>query len=282
MSKRSPLQRWRDYELERLAAFERSADRRRLRRIGLALFGRTRTFPWQEWFVFQKPVDRTVQLRFIHECRPVAAAWGLEESVVVSSSIVRGGYPAERFPWPVPILRGQPSARLVVPGDATPLCVAWLQYAVDTLPRARSIGLRAAQTIEGGEVTLISIPWPVQPDEPLMPDLRPQRERAFRLRVETPPLFPPEAASEFARIAQHACRDVLRLLGYPAPERLRRSNVSAATGGKLHLDRARLRSRESGDIAEDVYGEGAALDPQLRRRVVKQRSALRRRERGQR
>jgi hypothetical protein len=282
MPKRDPLQRWRDYELERLAAFERSPDMRCLRKVGLALFGRTRTFSWQEWFVLHKPVGQTERLEFVERCRPAAAVWGLELGVVVASCVVMGGYPADQLPWPVPILTGQPSARLIVPGDAISLFVDWLRYAVDSTARARSIGLGVAQTMDGRDVTLITIPRPDRPDVLLPPEARPQKERAFRLQVETPPMFPPEAASEFVRIAQRACRDVLRLLGYPVRDRLRRSNVPTELVGKLRLDTARLQPRESGDITEDIYGEGAAQDKTTRRRVTKQRHAIKRRQREQR
>ena len=46
---------------------------------------------------------------------------------------------------------------------------------------------------------------------------------------------------------------------------------------RLRVDKEKLNRRETGDIAEDIYGEGAGFDKGLRRTVKDQRYKVRRR-----
>ena len=95
-----------------------------------------------------------------------------------------------------------------------------------------------------------------------------------------PPTYPPEAAVEFQRRALGDVKELLRNLGYRIPRRMRQSTASQHPS-KLRLDKPKLAPREIGEIAEDVFGEGAALDRGLRRHISNARYRLRKQQRPQ-
>ena len=107
----------------------------------------------------------------------------------------------------------------------------------------------------------------------LTADRRPKSDKAYSLRVEFPPDFPPEGGAEVTRAALQCSRDLLRRLGYRVPHRLRGSKLPSQAR-TLRPNKPRLSQRESGDIAEDLYGEGSAQDPRKISRALKQRSRL--------
>ena len=228
---------------------------------------------WGWWALHDQPPD-AYRTRFVPHIAAVAARYGLAPETARLLCLVKGYRPEKdvfRIEAPAP------SVRILLGDEIDPVFRAWV------LHEAWRLGLRVLQEIPGvGDVAVIAIPFPPRPHEPLTDAHRPPRPQAFRLRVDTPPFYPPEAAAEWHREGQRSSHELLRRLGYPVPERLRPS-PAAGQAAKLRLDKDRLGRHEAGDIAEDLYGEGPDGEgwtddaQRRRRRVSSQRYRLRQR-----
>ena len=271
MPKRSPSKRWRDDVDARYQRFSASAEPTALRKEGLRALGRRKRLTAEEWWEAAKGPMRSPAYRaFAHHCEEVGARYGLAQWTVEMACLLEGYSPGQQrhvmeAVWP---------SLLLVTEDADPVFHRWLLY------EASRLGLDVAVRENGRDVKLIEIPFPQRPEIELTEDHRPPAETAFVIQIEMPPTYPPEAAAELQRRAQGAARRLLRQLGYPTPRRMRKS-AAAPPASKLRLDKPRLAPRESGEIAEDVCGEGAALDPRLCRRIRDARYRLRKQQRTQ-
>ena len=276
--KRTPEQRWADHVREQVALFRASPEFHGLRREGLRALGRRRLFTeeeWGWWVLHDQPSD-DYRMNFVPRTIAVAAEYGLAPETVRLLCLVRDYRPdTGAFSIEAPA----PKRCLLVGDEVDPVFRAWV------LHEAWRLGIRVLQKTPGGiDMALIAVPFPPRPHVPLTATHRPPRPNAFRLRVETPPFYPPEAAAEFHRQSQQLSHELLRRLGYPVPERLRRS-PGVGQSAKLRLEDARLTRGEVGDIADDLYGEDAygedgAIQAHLRRRVSSQRYRLRQRLSG--
>lgn len=261
MPKRSPDERWQQYVLELYEAFRAAKEFKELRRKGLQALGLKRLLTAAEWPEASRRFAQSEEyLAFVANCREVGARFGLNDGTVRLACLVRGYRPENAG---LVIEAQWPEAR-VVTEVADPVFLAWLCCA------ASQLGLRVVQRQGPTESTLL-VPWAraAEPEEPLTDAHRPPVHKAFRLRVETPSHYPPEAAADLHRRAQQAAREVLRRLGYRMPERLRPSELTSKAK-ELRVGKRKLERRETGDIAEDLDGEGASLDPR-RRKLVKSR-----------
>ena len=271
MPKRSPSKRWRDDVDARYQRFSASAEPTALRREGLRALGGRNLLTAEEWWdAAEGPMRSPAYRAFAHHCEEVGARYGLAQWTVEMACLLEGYSPGQQrhvmeAVWP---------SLLLVTEDADPVFHRWLLY------EASRLGLDVAVRENGRDVKLIEIPFPQRPEIELTEDHRPPAETAFVIQIEMPPTYPPEAAAELQRRAQGAARRLLRQLGYPTPRRMRKS-AAAPPASKLRLDKPRLAPRESGEIAEDVFGEGAALDPRLCRRIRDARYRLRKQQRTQ-
>ena len=276
MPKRTPEQRWTGYVREQVAVFRACPEFRQLRREGLRALGRRRLFTEEEWgwWVLNDQAPDDYRTNFVPRSAEVAARYGLAPETARLLCLVRGYRPENNV---FRIEAPAPSVRILLGDEVDPVFGAWV------LHEAWRLGIRVLQKTPGGaDMALITIPVPPRPQEPLTDARRPPRPAAFRLRVETPPFYPPEAAAELHRRAQQLSHELLRRLGHPVPERLRPS-PGARQAAKLRLNKDRLGRLEAGDIAEDLCGEGPDGEgwkddaQRLRRRVSSQRYRLRRR-----
>ncbi|MGA2873680.1 MAG: hypothetical protein ABSF27_08925 [Candidatus Dormibacteria bacterium] len=269
MPKRPPEQRWVDHVHEQVALFRASPEFRQLRRAGLRALDRHRLFTEEEWgwWALRGQSPAAYQTTFVPRTVAVAARYGLAEGTVRLMCLGRNYRPEE---GPFRMEAPAPTVRIILRAGVDPLFRAWV------LHYAWQLGVRVWQQVPGvGEAPLIAVPFPAEPGAPLTVAQCPPQDVAFFVRVETPPLFPPEAAAELHRQAQQTSHALLRRLGYATPKRIRASSIPHQVS-KLRLGRPRLAPDEIGDITEDLYGEGAALDPQLRQRTKVRRHRARR------
>ncbi len=75
---------------------------------------------------------------------------------------------------------------------------------------------------------------------------------AFRIRVELPPGYPPEAARDLITEACVLERELRKKLGYRVRERLRASSL-VTMADKLKVEKRHITSREMYPIIDDVY-----------------------------
>lgn len=271
MPKRRPEKRWNEHVSERYQAFLASKEFLALRRKGLEALSRRKLLTPEEWSkltweTLESPTFGT----FRKECRTTGERFGLNQWTVEMACLLKGYRPQE----PGLVVEAKwPDVRIVTKAEDD-LFLRWIMY------EAWNLGLHVIRRVGSTEVVLIEAPFPSRPEEPLTEARRPAPESAFYVRVETPPLYPPEAAAELHRSAGQAGRELLRRLGYTAPKRLRSSKLLGRTE-ELRIRKNQLGRRESGDIAEDIYGEGAATDQALRKRVKDSRYKLKRRLKGQ-
>jgi hypothetical protein len=278
VGKRHPQERWRDRVLEGYASFKSSTDFEKLRQEGLRVLQRKRLLSEEELSGWVLEGERSAGYQmFVEHSRAVGARYGLAEWTVRRACLIRG-YRPESDPF---VLESRwPQVRIVIDADSDPLFRGWLIF------EAWRLGLYVRMKHGSSESVVISVPFPAKPTDLLRPSQRPPVEAAFVVRVETPPMYPTEAAKAIQGEAQRAARELLSRLGYSVPKRLRKSATMMQVG-KLRLGKPRLARRESGDIAEDIYGAEAyrqdrtgsldSVDPKARRRVVGARSRLRRR-----
>ena len=202
------------------------------------------------------------------ECAEIGAKYGLASWTVGMACLLRnfrtGGQPQ--------VLENQWPHVEIVTSSEDPVFLNLL------VAEGGPLGLRVTQRVGHTEMAMLRVPFPSEPDAPLTEKHRPPLENAFTVRVETPPLYPPEAAAGLHRVAQRTARDILGRLGCPVRQRLRASR-SRMYRSKLRLDKDRLDRRETGDIAEDIFGPGAASDPKLRKWVRDSRHRVRSQER---
>lgn len=258
MPKQAPYGRWKQYLLGRYAEFKSSRDFKRLRRRGLRVLGRTRLLPPPSFAdkSASELLGSEAGRAFLEECRVIGERYGLAQWVVKQSCLhSRYRLPSDVFP----IGEQWESVRIVTRVGDEPY-LSWL------LHEAWQLGLHVMLQSGSSGTVLFAVPFPEKPGEPLSRSSRPPRDGAFTVRVETPPMYPPEAAAELHRSVQQAARQLLRRLGYKAPDRLRTPSW-IAQASKLRLGKDRLGRRETGEIAEGMYGKEAGGDPKKRKRV---------------
>ena len=269
MPKRGPEERWRDHVLEGYQAFRASKEFEELRRKGLRALGRTKLFTFEEWYgSFGSRVQNEQYMAFVRECRVVGERFNLQEWNVAMACLVRGYQPDQGG---LAFEANYPQVRVVI--DTTDeLFLRWLLY------EATQLGLVVVVGTGTSEVSVVLVPVYARPEEPLTAAHRPALDCAFSVRVETPPLYPPEAAAELHRRAQQAARELLRRLGYRVPDRLRKSQLPSLME-ELRIGK-KLSSAETAEIVDDIYGDKAGDDADLRRRVKDRRHKLKRRLEG--
>ena len=108
-----------------------------------------------------------------------------------------------------------------------------------------------------------------------MPSSMPPQASAFRMRVETPVGYPPEAAKKLHKSAIQIERDILTALGYSIPKRLRTSQL-VVMADKLRVANT-LASGEAYDIVDDIYGRDLTDDRKRRKLVASRRHKIRKR-----
>jgi hypothetical protein len=189
-------------------AFMASPELETSRADGLRALQRTDLFDLEEWNEFIRRPRTPEYEAFCGRCREVAARFDLMEYVVRRACLLLE-YSPESEPFPIEAAR--PHAQIVAAAGINPVFLSWLLFA------AAHVGLPVVYRDENGaEATVVSLPMPIGPSEPLLPELRPSVDEAFALRLDVPADYPQMAASAFAQETQDKVHRLLEFLGYPA------------------------------------------------------------------
>lgn len=258
MSKKTPAERYQSQIDERIALFRASPSFRAFRGRFLRLLGRRRLLTAEEWTT---ELERLPRGMFAEEAKVLGDEFGLNPWTVQHVALLKG-YRSALDPYaPQP----RTEQRFILVDRRTTEA-----FRSRVATEARMFGYYVIETGPGGESLRLADQGDFR--EELLDSDRPPRDDAITIRVETPVMFPPELAAAVHRQAQQDGRELLRRLGYRIPERLR-SAPSVLDASKLRLG-DELQRREVGDIAEDMFGEGAATDPKLRSVVTSRRSRV--------
>ncbi|MFC1930172.1 hypothetical protein ACFLW6_04895, partial [Chloroflexota bacterium] len=130
------------------------------------------------------------------------------------------------------------------------------------------------------ETVLLWLAQTEPPSDDLLPSSLPPRDSAFRMRVEAPPLFPPEARAQLEKQAVELERELLRDLGYTNVPRRLRSSPLVKKAGVLKTSTDRLPPRGLYAVATAIYGDENTTveeDEQLVKTLKTQRHRVRKR-----
>ncbi|MCH7762042.1 hypothetical protein IIA15_11700 [candidate division TA06 bacterium] len=285
MPKSTPQGRWDADIRERYQAFAHSPELRRLKKQGLAIFGRRRMFTSEEWWEESRgPTWTTKEFQdFDRECQRVGDRFGLNRTAITMSCLIKG-YDHQRSPYPLAIgakIRvvtesndGEFIHWLVCLAKFVYLSVQWSTSKLN-FPQPQVVQKNGSQT-----TPVLFIPFVTRPDKDLFPDRLPPRASAFLMQAEFPPNYPPDAAAELGRRAMRFERELARRLGYQVPKRMRTSPL-AAKASSLGLKQQRLPRRGIYDLMDKTYGElETSQEKTARNRIKSQRNRVRRRFQG--
>jgi len=265
MAKSSPEERWYAEVLRRVKAFELSEELEPLRQRGLAVLGRKKPYAdggewWQD--ARRRGPAMPGYMEWHQECEALALRFGLAPWVAVLVCLLKGYKPEDDIGMMVMEARW-PSIRIVT--EATdPLFVTRLMH------EAKQLGLYVVQKQGPSEATLIPVDTePVESESSPLAS-RPPVDAAFYVRVETPPGYPPEAASRLHKQATWASRELQKRLGYPTKQRLRASPLTSKTD-ELRMGKRPLTLGESYDIIDETYEDDDMGKDQERREQIKSR-----------
>ena len=130
------------------------------------------------------------------------------------------------------------------------------------------------------QMEVLWIPFPQKPAKPLTATDRPPLATAYRIEVNYPPNYPPEACSQLANEVARFERELARRLGYKVPQRMRGSKLSGM-GKTLRVYEETLNSGDIYGIMDELQGEGDLADDQrVRSRTKTQRHRARNRRSG--
>ncbi|MDP2949455.1 MAG: hypothetical protein Q8P22_07945 [Chloroflexota bacterium] len=267
MGKLSPGERWRRHVMERFVAFERSGELARLRAKGLAVLRRKKLLTGDEWnSTFEDRVRNPEYLRWHEECTVVGKRFGLAPWTVYMACLLEGYRPEEQLH----VMEAEwPKVRIVT--EVTdPLFLS-------TLAReAQGLGLYVVSKQGASETTHLFVSSQ-DASELQPPAVKPPMHAAFKVRVETPLEYPPEAARGLQQEASRLGKELLRRLGYSVPTRLRASSL-VDMADVLKVGEAPLPRSGAYDIVDEVHGEGElGQDQQRWRSVISRRHKLKKR-----
>jgi hypothetical protein len=274
MGKISPEKRWNNHKVECFVAYEQSSVRKELQADGLAviaqIFGKARKITPEEFWGSRAERYASPEYRAFHDkCRLVADTFGLSQHTVLWSCILKGYRPSDERD----ILDTVGPTVGVVTESTDEAFLRRLLY------EAKRIGFYVAQRKGLQEVRHVLLnPVPIATMEPPpMPTSRPSIHKAFRVRLEIPVGYPPEAARELSEEAARLSRELARRLGYPVPKRLRASNL-VSQANTLRVSESPLPNNSAYEIIDNIYGESdLEQDQMLRKTINYRRSKLRKR-----
>ena len=286
MPKSTPQGRWDADIRERYEAFAHSSELRRLRKKGLAIFGRRRMFTSEEWWKESRGFTWTTDgfQDFDRECQRVGERFGLNRWTITMACLIKG-YDHQRSVYP---LESDWAKIRVVTESKDGEFIHWLVYLAKFVYLSghwttSKLNFPQPQVVQedGSQLTpVIFIPIVSRPEKDLVPDRLPPRVSAFRIQAEFPPNYPPDAAAELGRRAMRFERELARRLGYKVPKRMRSSPL-ATKASSLLLKQQRLPRRGIYDLMDKTYGElEGSQERTLKNRIKSQRNRVQKRFQG--
>jgi len=245
MAKRAPQERWKADINERIMALKVSGELKPLRTKGLRNLGRKKLYAnGNEWWLdFNRRSSSPEYLEWQKECKSLAHRFGLAPWIVELMCLLKGYDPIKDDS----IVREAQWPRIRVVTDNTdPLFLRRLAY------EAQQFGLVVVQQQGSAEMTMLNLGDTLQEALELPASSRPPMDVAFRIRIELPPGYPPEAARDLITKACGLERDLRKKLGYRDRERLRASSL-VPMAEKLKVEKRHITSREMYPIIDDIY-----------------------------
>jgi len=257
MGKLKPEERWNSYIQERFEAFKISGELRRLRTVGLKALGRKKlltAFEYKNIHVRDKKY-----LNWAQQCEEVSKRFGLAPWTIKMASLLEN-YDPKNFLFPIGIQ--WPSIH-VITTKKNDNFLKHLSYI------ASSFGIYVY--LEDKQTRYIAILTGGEPPQfALKKSDKPKRDEAFTLEVRFPPDYPPEAAQNLSREACVLGREILRRLGYKAPQRLRTSKL-LAKAKILKLDKFPVNSVDTYNIIDKMWKDENTDKEQQRRKLINRR-----------
>ena len=271
MSKLAPEELWRRYILERYEAFRQSGKLEELSKEGLEACGREERFTPLEWArsPMRERYSSTRYMEWYHKCEKVAQKFGLAVWTVVCACLISGYEPGEAG---LIVESEWPRIRVITESTDTQFLTR-LAYEA----QLRGLHVVARQgSVETTQWFLNPVPI-INIEPPPMPSSMPPQASAFRMRVETPVGYPPEAGKKLQKAANELGKEILRALGYSVPKRLRTSRLMSKAED-LRIAEKRLPERGLYEIVAETFDEGSEWEDKQRCKTVKtQRHRLRKR-----
>ncbi len=226
--RRTAERRWLEHHIDAYDKFLGTSEYAQLKRRGLELLGRSTQVKVGQWLSIIRGVDvlSAEWQSFDEECRDVGKRLGLDRDTVQLGCLI-DRYRPERFDFPLEA--SPPTMTLVFDGDTkTPFFINVLRHAADVGLTVSSKAGRFPPAHRGfvAQGSDVIGRYPLWEETEITSDQRPPLATAFKVRLEFPPVFPPELAVEWTRSAVNAQNELARRLGYPVRLRLRRRRVS--------------------------------------------------------
>ena len=259
MAKLAPKDRWLRYLKERIKALELSGKIEPLRAKGLVILHRKKPYNSEEWWQsVQQRAKSPEYLKWYEECEAVANEFGLAPWVVTMMCLLEGYHPEKNVGF-IAMERDWPRIRVVT--DSTNS--SFLQ----TLSReALQLGLYVLHRLHGMETTLLNLDSGTAFSVPG----KLSKRDMFKIDVETPVGYPPEAASQLQKEASKLARELAIKMGFTVPKRLRPSKL-VTMSEVLEVEKGPLPRGKIYDIVDKIYPDGDPSKDQQRRKLTASR-----------
>jgi hypothetical protein len=259
MAKLAPKDRWLKYLEERIKALKLSGKLEPLRKKGLAVVHRKKQYSVEEWWQsFQQRAKSPDYLKWYEECETIANEFDLAPWVITMMCLIKG-YKPEKDVGFLAMERDWPRIRMVTESTNT-------QYLRGLSYEAHQLGLCVVQRVHGVETTLLNL-------DPITTSSAPgklNKDGTFKIDVEIPVGYPPEAASQLQKEASRLARELARRMGHPIPQRLRASKL-VAMSEVLEAEKGPLPRGRIYDIVDKIYPDGDLSKDQRRRNLTTSR-----------
>ena len=259
MVKSTPRERWFQHLNERIIALKLSGKLKPLRAKGLATLHRRKLYTNEEWQQsFTQRAKSPDYLKWYEECETIANEFDLAPWVITMMCLIKG-YKPEKDVGFLAMERDWPGIRMVTESTNT-------QYLRRLSYEAHQLGLCVVQRVYGVETTLLNL-------DPITTFSTPgklNKDGTFKIDVETPVGYPPEAASQLQKEASRLARELARRMGHPIPQRLRASKL-VAMSEVLEAEKGPLPRGRIYDIVDKIYPDGDLSKDQRRRNLTTSR-----------
>jgi len=266
MAKLAPKDRWLRYIKERIKALKLSGKVEPLRAEGLAVVHRKKQYTMEEWWQsFQQRAELPEYLKWYGECETIANEFDLAPWAVTMMCLLKG-YKPEKDVGLMAMERDWPRIRMVTESTNT-------QFLRRLSHEAQQLGLYVVQRVHGMKTTLLNL-------DPITTFSTPgklNKGDTFRIDVEIPVGYPPEAASQLQKEASRLAHELARHMGHRIPKRLRTSKL-VTMSKVLEAEKGPLPRGKLYDIVDKIYPDGdLSKDQQRRKLTASQRHRVRKR-----